>query len=117
VSITIQECEENVSYCRRNGNSEGEAIWLVATGARYRDAGNSSKALECYNLAVEIYHRLGNNNGVANTYDGIALTYDAVLGDLPRAIEYQKRAISLSSGENKRTYEQQLQRLLDKAHK
>jgi tetratricopeptide (TPR) repeat protein len=114
VSPTLQECEENVSYCRRNGNTEGEAIWLVALGARYRDAGNGSKALECYNQALEIYHRLGNNNSVANTYDGIALTYEAVLGDLPRAIEYQKRAISLADGENKGIYEQQLQRMLDR---
>lgn len=112
--LTIEECEDNVRTCRRAGNVEGEAIWLGAVAARHRDSHNGSKALETYGQALRLWERLENQRNIGSTYHSIALVYEDVLHDLPRAIEYCRRAIALTTGENKTSYEWDLQLMLKK---
>jgi hypothetical protein len=112
---TIQECEENARYCRQTGNIEGEATWLGALAARYRDSYNGSKALEYFNQSLRLWERAGNNRAVANTYSAISLTYADVLHDLTRAIEYARRAVSQAVDETNRSiYQNELDNLLRK---
>lgn len=111
---TLEECEENVRYCRRNGNVEGEAIWLGAAAARYRDSSNGPKALEYFGEALRLWQGVGKQSNVANTYNAIALVYEDVLNDLPAAIDYCKLAISLATGAAKADYERDLRMMLSR---
>ena len=54
--------------------------------------GDRAKALTLYQLAVPAYQRLGNTNGLAESYHNIAISY-RYLGQLARADEYEQQAI------------------------
>lgn len=73
-----------------------QARSLRTIGAAYYGLSNYKKALQFFQHAQIVYERIGDKQGLADTYNNIAIIYSEVLGQRDEAMNYYRRALALA---------------------
>ena len=73
-----------------------QARSLRTIGAAYYGLSNYEKALQFFQHAQIVYERIGDKQGLADTYNNIAIIYSEVLGQRDEAMNYYRRALALA---------------------
>jgi len=79
----LQEWEESSRYYEELRdlyieNEPNKAMVLNTLGMLYQESGNSEKSIECLKNALEIYEKLGDRRGMADTLRNIGLYYHTI---------------------------------------
>ena len=91
---TLEKYEEALLLWQRLGDQQREALTLNMIGDRYRDLGESQKALGYHNQAVSLRRALGDRQGEGVSLYNIGFDYFQ-LGDSQKALEYFNQALPL----------------------
>ncbi len=79
--------------------SEYKGAFLGNIGIVYKDQGKLKQALESFQQALEIHHRIGNLLGEANALGNIGIVYGQQ-GELNQALDYHQQALEIDRGIN-----------------
>ena len=89
------DCATQAYELAKKGNDEkGKADALKNIGQYFRKVHNFDKALENFQLALDIYRMLKANHDIANIYDNIGHLF-WLKGDFPNALDYYKRSLGM----------------------
>jgi CHAT domain-containing protein len=90
----LTQHEQKLSQARATRNLKEETSELVSLGALHEQAGETQKAEECFNQALQIWRKVGNRNGEALALNDICRAYT----DLRRpqkALELSNQALPI----------------------
>lgn len=87
--------DEVLSILQATKSTRGEAVYFINLGIAYRNLGDTNKAIECQESAIEIYKNLDDDNGVAYCYTNLGNAFQQ-LGMLKKAQGFHEKAIALA---------------------
>ena len=90
----IAQHEQKMNQARATRNLKDETSELVAIGALHQQAGETQKAQECFNQALQIWRKAGSRNGEALALNDIGRAY-ADLRLEQKALELYNQALPI----------------------
>ncbi len=90
----ISQHEEKLRAARGARSMKEETSELVSLGSLHLQAGETQKAMECFDQALQAWRRLGNRNGEALTLNNMGKAY-AGLGQEQKALELYDQALPI----------------------
>jgi CHAT domain-containing protein/Tfp pilus assembly protein PilF len=94
ISDQIARHEQKMNQARATRNLKEETSELVAIGALHQQAGDTQKAQECFDQAMQIWRKAGSRNGEALTLNDIGRAY-ADLRLEQKAMELYNQALPI----------------------
>jgi class 3 adenylate cyclase/Tfp pilus assembly protein PilF len=82
----LEYAEEAFGLANSISFNEGEAAANINSGNVYRKLGKFNKAIEAYNIALQISQGAHYGNGIARAFNGLGIAYN-LLGDYDKSLE------------------------------
>lgn len=90
----IAQHEQRLAEARAEKHPKNETSELVALGALYQHAGDTQKAQDYFNQALDLWRRAGSRNGEALALNDIGRAYSD-LGETQKALDYLNQALPI----------------------
>ena len=93
--VDLKQPKQAIDCDREIGDRRGEGADLGNIGSAYRDLGENSEAMKCYEQALAIHRETGDRRGEVKTLRNLALVC-AEFGMVDEAMDFLKEAIAIA---------------------